>query len=225
MQPSKEGPPHQSITCCSRPLPFIWEISVVYVLQQQSRHSQKGQRQQECSMQGLSSSYSLQLDISGNNDFMHSKLWSSDIDLYVSSALKPNFYAGVQHASASPEKQATCSGMANVWSDACACTYGCKQQRLHEENSFLHVPGQAGRPCLLVKRLTVVDDVEVAVQTAQVTLSIMVQIRAGAHPDVAPSASCKVVQNDAGNLTALAHPCSITNEKSSPCCITECCHS
>ena len=91
MQPSKEGPPYQSITCCSRPLPFIWEISVVYVLQQQSRLWLKGQRQQGFSAQEFPSSCSLQCDISqGNSNSVHSMLCSTDTDLYVSSAFKPD---------------------------------------------------------------------------------------------------------------------------------------
>ena len=94
---------------------------------------------------------------------------------------------------------------------------GSRQQDSHKENPFLHVFGQASCSGLLVKSLAVVDDVEVAVQPTQVTLSIMVQVRAGAHPDVAPPASSKVVQDDAGYLAPLAHSCSITNEEASTC--------
>ena len=52
------------------------------------------------------------------------------------------------------------------------CELGC----LHEEDSFLHVLGQPSHPGLLVERLAVVDDVEVTVQAAQVSLSVMMQV-------------------------------------------------
>ena len=87
----------------------------------------------------------------------------------------------------------------------------------HEQHPFLHVFGQASYTCFLVQGLAVIDDVEIAVQAAQITLSIMVQVRAGAHPDVAPPATSKVVQNYASYLTPLAHTCPITNEDASSC--------
>ena len=87
----------------------------------------------------------------------------------------------------------------------------------HEQHPLLHVLGKTSGPGLFVQRLAVVDDVEVAVQTAQVTLSVMVQIRAGAHPDVFSPASSKVVQNDASYLAPFANSCSIPNEEASTC--------
>ena len=87
----------------------------------------------------------------------------------------------------------------------------------HKQHSFLHVLGKTSGPGLLVQRLAVVDDIQIAVQAAQVALSIMMQVRAGAHPDVFSPASSKIVQNDASYLAPFSNSCSITNEKASTC--------
>ena len=93
----------------------------------------------------------------------------------------------------------------------------CRGRSVHEQHALLEVLGQSNHFLLLVQGLAIVDHIDVAADVAQVPLSIQVQIRAGGQPEMPPAPPCLVVQHDACNLPALAHPCSIPNEEASTC--------
>ena len=75
-----------------------------------------------------------------------------------------------------------------------ACIKAAWQPRgAHEEDALADGLGQPGRARLLVQRLAVVDDRDVGAQGAQVADGVVVQVCAGAQPDLqAPAGSAPV---------------------------------